>query len=149
VEHERPIHVELPRCPFCHENVKAEEPKHGCPDCMAWHHEGCWSESGAKCAACGRGQTLPVVAVGASEPTAQRDEDLPAISNEKKLFFTLLAVALIALSAFVGDAISASGGGMIGLIAAVTLLVMAGVYGKIQILHEKSARERRRAPEKE
>lgn len=41
------------RCPFCHDDVRPDDPaKIGCAACMAWHHEPCWSEGGG-CAACG------------------------------------------------------------------------------------------------
>jgi hypothetical protein len=48
------VKVELPRCPYCHDDVLGGEPQHGCPGCRAWHHAACWSESAACCAACGR-----------------------------------------------------------------------------------------------
>jgi hypothetical protein len=45
--------VAHPRCPFCHEDVRPDdEAKFGCPACMAWHHEPCWTENGG-CATCG------------------------------------------------------------------------------------------------
>lgn len=44
------------RCPFCHDSVAPAEAKEACKDCMAWHHEGCWLENGARCATCGQGQ---------------------------------------------------------------------------------------------
>lgn len=42
------------RCPYCHEPVLADQEKEACRACMAWHHQGCWAEHGARCAACGR-----------------------------------------------------------------------------------------------
>ncbi|MCA8921163.1 MAG: hypothetical protein KDD82_05105 [Planctomycetes bacterium] len=54
MERERlPIKVELPRCPFCHEDVAADEPKRGCEACFAWHHAECWDEGRGRCSACG------------------------------------------------------------------------------------------------
>lgn len=38
------------RCPFCHDDVQAEESV-ACRDCLARHHEGCWNE-GVGCSAC-------------------------------------------------------------------------------------------------
>jgi hypothetical protein len=48
------IRVEHPRCPFCHEDVRAEQEKHACVACMAWHHEACWHENRDRCATCGQ-----------------------------------------------------------------------------------------------
>lgn len=44
--------IEHPRCPFCHDQVKPDDNKYGCHECMAWHHTSCWEEGG-KCSACG------------------------------------------------------------------------------------------------
>jgi hypothetical protein len=53
VERAREVHVELPRCPWCHDAVRGGQEKRGCSACMAWHHEECFEEHGA-CAACGK-----------------------------------------------------------------------------------------------
>ncbi|MCA8920466.1 MAG: hypothetical protein KDD82_01585 [Planctomycetes bacterium] len=54
VERERiQIKVDLPRCPFCHDDVLADQPKRGCEACFAWHHAECWGEGGERCSACG------------------------------------------------------------------------------------------------
>ncbi len=47
------VQVPAPRCPYCHDDVLTEELKHGCPSCMAWHHEDCWVEGGVACSTCG------------------------------------------------------------------------------------------------
>jgi hypothetical protein len=47
------VKVEHPRCPYCHADVLADEPKQGCRSCMAWHHEECFTSNGGKCATCG------------------------------------------------------------------------------------------------
>ncbi|HBP19198.1 MAG TPA: hypothetical protein DEA08_15600 [Planctomycetes bacterium] len=44
------------RCPYCHDDIQAEEQKHGCSSCMAWHHQACWDEAHATCSACGETQ---------------------------------------------------------------------------------------------
>jgi hypothetical protein len=117
VERERPIRVELPRCPFCHENVKAEEPKHGCADCMAWHHEGCWSESGAKCAACGRGTSGTVTPIATTEPVGAGDA--PAVAA--KTLLVLIAIA-IATSCAVSGYVRGTGYELAFVLAAVAFL---------------------------
>jgi hypothetical protein len=115
VERERPIRVELPRCPFCHENVKADGPKHGCADCMAWHHEGCWRESGAKCAACGRGEAATTVRA----PEASRPMADAWLSTDRMLFYAIVTVGVIALGNQVpGDR------GIFGVIVAFMLLAL-------------------------
>jgi hypothetical protein len=43
--------VQRPRCPFCHEPIELEDTKQACVECMAWHHDACWSEHG-RCATC-------------------------------------------------------------------------------------------------
>jgi len=45
--------VKHPRCPFCHQEVVAVDPKRACEACMAWHHRDCWAEGGDRCGACG------------------------------------------------------------------------------------------------
>lgn len=47
--------VEVPRarCPFCRDEVGPDEAKQACGDCMAWHHQTCWTEHGG-CSTCGR-----------------------------------------------------------------------------------------------
>lgn len=44
--------VEHPKCPYCHEAVRASDDKAPCLACMAWHHRACRAEHG-RCAACG------------------------------------------------------------------------------------------------
>ena len=51
-ERQREISVDRPRCPFCRDDLLAEQEKTGCSVCMAWHHAECWQEHGA-CCACG------------------------------------------------------------------------------------------------
>lgn len=51
------VHVEHPRCPYCHDEVKGGEEKIACLECMAWHHRTCWNEQARRCAACGRAAT--------------------------------------------------------------------------------------------
>lgn len=141
-ERERPsIKVELPRCPFCHENVQAEEAKHGCPDCMAWHHEGCWTEGGEKCAACGRGRASQT----AEANEAPREEIGPELSLEKKLFFLLGAIAVIAVPAAIAQTIHPAAG-LIGGIFGVLLLLAASLRGDFVDLREKLRRRRRTGP---
>ena len=47
------VALPAPRCPYCHDDVRAGEAQHGCPGCRAWHHAACWSERAGRCAACG------------------------------------------------------------------------------------------------
>lgn len=47
-----------PRCPFCHEPVRPEEPKSGCLRCMAWQHAACWADHG-RCATCAAAPPAP------------------------------------------------------------------------------------------
>lgn len=51
------VHVAAIRCPFCHEDISGDGLKHGCPKCMAWHHQACWQESDG-CSACGQSRLL-------------------------------------------------------------------------------------------
>ncbi|MBX3472237.1 MAG: hypothetical protein KF878_35745 [Planctomycetes bacterium] len=48
------MHVEHPRCPFCHGRVEPDDPCAPCLGCRAWHHTECLEEAGARCGACGR-----------------------------------------------------------------------------------------------
>lgn len=45
------IKINKPRCPYCHDDIRAEEEKSGCNQCMAWFHSECWSEHGG-CTSC-------------------------------------------------------------------------------------------------
>jgi hypothetical protein len=56
--------VKHPRCPFCHEEVLASDPKRACEACMAWQHRGCWSEGGDRCATCGAAAVVPPPSAG-------------------------------------------------------------------------------------
>jgi len=46
------IHIEKPRCPYCHEDIKIGGDNYACHECMVWHHTACWTEHG-ECVACG------------------------------------------------------------------------------------------------
>ncbi len=50
------VHVAANRCPFCHEDVEAQESV-VCQGCLTRHHEACWEESGV-CSSCGGAQRL-------------------------------------------------------------------------------------------
>lgn len=53
---QQPLHLQHPRCPFCHDAVQpGATEKVACQACMAWHHGPCWAEHGG-CAACGEGR---------------------------------------------------------------------------------------------
>lgn len=45
------IVVAKPRCPYCHDDIQAEDQKWGCALCMAWHHQSCFDDLN-KCATC-------------------------------------------------------------------------------------------------
>jgi hypothetical protein len=51
--------VKHPRCPFCHDEVLATDPKRACEACMGWHHRECWDECGDRCGACGASAEAP------------------------------------------------------------------------------------------
>jgi len=54
--------IQRPRCPFCHEDVSpGDDEKTLCNDCLAVHHEACWSEHGG-CSSCG--MELPSEPIG-------------------------------------------------------------------------------------
>lgn len=76
MEGSRPIGVEHPRCPYCHEAVvPGDERKQSCNACMAWHHEECWSLHGG-CSACGRDRD------GATKPRPARASGKEAAKGE-------------------------------------------------------------------
>lgn len=62
------VHVRLPTCPYCHEELVAAQAKSGCPQCMAWQHVACSQEQGG-CAACGA--PLAVSTAADAAPTGQ------------------------------------------------------------------------------
>lgn len=54
------------RCPYCHESVSLEADHWvACQQCLARHHEGCWSES-SRCASCGSDRALSAAGAGAT-----------------------------------------------------------------------------------
>jgi hypothetical protein len=56
------------RCPFCHTDVAiALDRWVACRQCLARHHEACWSE-GARCATCGHDHVLTVVESPGAQP---------------------------------------------------------------------------------
>ena len=69
------FHVQRPRCPFCHDDVRPEDEKAACSSCMAWHHEACWGEHGG-CSACGAGRATGRSENGTPSPPVIR-RDLP------------------------------------------------------------------------
>ncbi len=74
------VKVEHPRCPYCHDEVVAGDPKVACLECMAWQHRECFAEQTGKCAACGRAASLedvaPRVAARVARPGRHRDSEL-------------------------------------------------------------------------
>ncbi|MCO5169496.1 MAG: hypothetical protein M9894_24405 [Planctomycetes bacterium] len=72
------IAVDRPRCPYCHEDVGADDEKTACSACMAWHHRACWTEHSA-CSGCGARESagavtsVPVAAHGL-RPSALRGD---------------------------------------------------------------------------
>lgn len=40
------IQINRPRCPYCHDDIRPDEEKSGCDQCMAWFHRECWNEHG-------------------------------------------------------------------------------------------------------
>lgn len=72
------IQVKKPRCPFCHDDIRAEDQKAGCNQCMAWFHEECWLEHGGctSCASPAEESSRPRV------PRGQlRSRETPSIHN--------------------------------------------------------------------
>jgi len=51
------IHIEQPRCPYCHEAIRPEDEQLACNSCRAWHHEACWAEGRERWSACGARKT--------------------------------------------------------------------------------------------
>ncbi|HZV01562.1 MAG TPA: hypothetical protein VFF73_32920 [Planctomycetota bacterium] len=96
LESRHEVKVERPRCPFCHDDVQAEDEKHGCATCMAWHHLECWEESGARCATCGHAEleVLP------NEPSEDELEVLPEPAAEYPAPGT--STGVVALANFYG-----------------------------------------------
>lgn len=64
--------VEHPKCPYCHEAVKASDDKAPCLACMAWQHRACRVEHG-RCAACGAAGEAPD-----GERASERAAEAPA-----------------------------------------------------------------------
>lgn len=60
------VHVQLPTCPYCREELDASQPKSGCSRCMAWQHGACTNEQGG-CAACGAPLSNPAGAPATGE----------------------------------------------------------------------------------
>lgn len=46
------IAIDRPRCPYCHDDIRPEDEKRGCAQCMTWFHEECLKELG-RCTNCG------------------------------------------------------------------------------------------------
>lgn len=96
------VEIAHERCPFCHEEVRREEPaKTACGACMAWHHAACADEHGA-CAACGAAVGMP----GAVRPAeARADAAYGRLFAVFSRLATLLGVvAGCALGWTIGDA---------------------------------------------
>jgi hypothetical protein len=58
------VRAAVNRCPFCHDEA-TREASVACQGCLARHHQACWEEGGARCAACGNTEAL--VAAGGSQ----------------------------------------------------------------------------------
>lgn len=78
------------RCPFCHDDISIRDGrKHGCPDCMAWHHVECWESHGG-CSSCG------LEASKTAEQPVPAHEPPPRARTARRLFKEALAgVALL------------------------------------------------------
>lgn len=71
--------VEHPRCPYCRDDVRPSDAKTACDACMAWHHQGCWSEHGV-CSACGAGERTGEGLPSAPSPCRQPGCPNPALA---------------------------------------------------------------------
>lgn len=80
--------VQRPRCPFCHDPIELEDSKQACVECMAWHHDACWSEHGS-CATC--------QAVAVEQPKTKGSRKKTSVP---KLVWYWLALVIGLLTAF-------------------------------------------------
>ncbi len=102
------------RCPFCHDDVRPDDPaKVGCSACMAWHHEPCWSEGGG-CSACGH-QAPPRARLVAFDKGAP-DDDVPVLPDLRARRRPWLLPLIVGLGVVAGA----------GLVTGVVLLGRAG-----------------------
>lgn len=89
------ISIDRPRCPYCHDDIRPEDEKRGCAQCMTWFHEECLQELG-RCTNCGDQfkKTKPAPKVK-SNPI--REAELVPIERVKKKIsvYSDLANALI------------------------------------------------------
>jgi hypothetical protein len=90
------IHIERPRCPYCHEEiVPGAGENRGCGVCLAWHHGRCWTEHG-RCAACDHDHVSGPAEMSPSQPTSRRTNSEPhRVDNRRAL--TLIGFAAISL----------------------------------------------------
>lgn len=103
------------RCPYCHEAVLTDQQKEACRTCMAWHHLGCWTEHGGRCAACGR----PPEEVRA----AARTDPRPELTGGLFLGVVILGgLAGVAIGAAAGD--EAVAGTLIGAALGIALAMI-------------------------
>ena len=123
------------RCPYCHEAVQPTEAKAACNGCMAWQHEGCWSETRQVCASCGQQQV-------AVEATEDQGATVAAPRWGERMrrrcdpaFVAAVGTWLIA-GALVGAVVAAWGGQSVGVPAALGALLGAlfGVFGGLWLI---------------
>ncbi len=120
LESRHEVKVERPRCPFCHDDVQAEDEKHGCATCMAWHHLECWRESGERCATCGHSEleVLPdehdvpeVLPEPAAEyPVPRASTGVVALAN---FYGALVGMAILYLVMNLGNVLLAVAAGLV------------------------------------
>jgi hypothetical protein len=111
------VHVEHPRCPYCHADVLADDRKQPCLSCMAWHHDECFTQNGSKCATCGSlrnaAATAPVktAPLATTAPTSvsayfaslnPRAARVWVLSNAAVLFGGAIEMRLISLPLWIG-----------------------------------------------
>ena len=76
------ITIDRPRCPYCHDDIRAEDEKRGCVQCMTWFHEECLKELG-RCTNCGD-QFKKTKPAPKAKPKPIHEADLIPIERVKK-----------------------------------------------------------------
>lgn len=80
------VSVEQPRCPYCHDDVRAGGEQRACTKCRAWHHRECWDEAGQTCSACGEGE-VP------TERTGVSTQEIEDVRPYRSLIYALALVS--------------------------------------------------------